>query len=554
VVSIQRNDPLAGQLVPADRLVNVPRLVSAYYKLSPDPSDPTQAVAFGTSGHRGSSFDSSFNEAHILAITQAICEHRAQAGVDGPIFVGIDTHALSEPALATALEVFAANEVSVRVAHDRGYTPTPLVSHAILTHNAGRERGLADGVVITPSHNPPSDGGFKYNPPHGGPAGSALTSWIAERANRLLVDGLGAVKRVPYAKALRADTTQTHDFIAPYVDDLANVLELEAVRAAGLKIGVDPMGGASVGLWGPIAERHGLDIDIVNPRVDPTWSFMTLDHDGRIRMDCSSRWAMARMIALDGRYDIAFANDADADRHGIVAPSVGLMNPNHYLAVAIEHLFQTRTSWSKQVMIGKTVVTSAMIDRVAASLGRDLAEVPVGFKYFVELLGEGRCGFAGEESAGASLLRTNGATWTTDKDGVVLGLLAAEITARRERDPGELYQALTERFGAPVYERLDAPATREQKAALKALTPEAVGASSLAGDPVTRVLTRAPWGDTPIGGLRVETEHAWFAARPSGTEELYKIYAESFRGEAHLRRIQEEAQAIVQAAFAKAGS
>ncbi|MCB9646769.1 MAG: alpha-D-glucose phosphate-specific phosphoglucomutase [Deltaproteobacteria bacterium] len=545
--------PLAGKPAPHDVLANVPRLVTDYFCRVPDPADPEQRVAFGTSGHRGSSLHTRFNEAHILAITQAICELRSEAGVDGPLYLGVDTHALSEPARVTALEVLAAHGVEVRVDAADGYTPTPAISHAILTHNRGRTSGLADGIVITPSHNPPEDGGFKYNPPNGGPADTDVTGRIAERANALMAEGNRGVRRVPYAKALAASCVQRHDFVGAYVADLAHVVDMDAIKAAGLKIGVDPMGGAGVAYWGPIADRYGLNVEVVNPATDPRFAFMTLDRDGRIRMDCSSPYAMAGLIGLRDRFDIAFGNDTDYDRHGIVTPSVGLMNPNHYLAVAIEFLFSERTGWRKDARIGKTLVSSSMIDRVAQSLGRPLAEVPVGFKWFVDGLIDGSFGFGGEESAGASFLRMDGSVWTTDKDGIILDLLAAEMTAKRGKDPGLLYQALTERFGAPVYERIDAPASGAQKKVLKDLDPEQVTATELAGDPILAKLTRAPANGAAIGGLKVVTEHGWFAARPSGTEDVYKIYTESFRGPEHLARIQQEAQAMVRSAFTAAG-
>jgi len=539
----------AGQPAPKSVLVNVPRLVSAYYTLVPDVSKPAQRVAFGTSGHRGSSFKSSFNENHILATSQAICEHRRAAGIDGPLFLGMDTHALSEAALATALEVFAANGLDVMIQKGRRYTPTPAISHAILTWNRGKKRGKADGVVVTPSHNPPEDGGFKYNPPEGGPADAARTAAFEARANEILADGLQDVRRIPFARALRAGTTHEHDFVGPYVDDLASVVDMEAIAGAGLKIGADPLGGSSVDYWIPIAERYGLTIEVVNSDVDPTFSFMTLDHDGRIRMDCSSPWAMAGLIGMKDRFDIAFGNDADTDRHGIVTRSAGLLNPNHFLSVAIEYLFQNRPGWRDDAAVGKTVVSSSMIDRVAGSLGRRLAEVPVGFKWFVAGLLDGSYGFGGEESAGASFLRKDGTVWTTDKDGIIMDLLACEILARTGKDPGERYKELESRYGSPVYERIDAPATRDQKAALARLSPEDVTAPTLAGDPIVATLTRAPENDVPIGGLKVLTENGWFAARPSGTEEVYKLYAESFRDRAHLERIQEEARALVEAAL-----
>jgi phosphoglucomutase len=539
----------AGQPAPRSSLVNVPRLVSAFYTLTPDVSKAAQRVSFGTSGHRGSSLKGSFNEGHILATSQAICEHRRAAGIDGPLFLGMDTHALSESALGTALEVFAANGLEVMVQQGRRYTPTPAISHAILTWNRGRKRQRADGVVVTPSHNPPQDGGFKYNPPEGGPADAALTQAVQARANEILRDGLQDVRRMPLARALQAGTTHEHDFVAPYVEDLASVLDMDAIAAAGLKIGADPLGGSSLDYWEPIAERYGLSIEIAHADVDPTFSFMPLDHDGKIRMDCSSPWAMAGLIALKDRYDIAFGNDPDADRHGIVTRGAGLLKPNHYLAVAISYLFQNRPDWSADAAVGKTLVSSSMIDRVAASLGRPLVEVPVGFKWFVAGLLDGSLGFGGEESAGASFLRRDGTVWTTDKDGILLDLLACEILARTGRDPGELYRELEERFGSPVYERIDAPATRDQKAALAGLSPEMVTTRTLAGDPIIARLTRAPGNDGPIGGLKVGTKNGWFAARPSGTEDVYKLYAESFVGPEHLAKIQEEARAIVTAAL-----
>ena len=540
---------LAGKPAPREILVNVPALISAYYTQSPNPDDPAQSVSFGTSGHRGSSLKNTFNENHVLAICQAIAEVRRAEGTTGPLYLGRDTHALSEPAHRTALEVFTANGVEVRYQAGEGYTPTPAVSFAILTHNAGRTAELADGVVITPSHNPPEDGGFKYNPPSGGPADTGLTKRVQDRANALLKDGLKEVKRRDYAKALQAETTQAYDFVMPYVAALGTIVDMAAIKEAGLKIGADPMGGASLAYWEPIAETYGLNIDVVNKYVDPTFSFMTVDKDGKIRMDCSSPFAMASLIGLKDRYDIAFGNDPDADRHGIVTPSVGLLNPNHYLAVAINYLFQNRPGWGSTAAVGKTLVSSAMIDRVAASLGRTLSEVPVGFKWFVEGLLSGSYGFGGEESAGASFLRKDGTVWTTDKDGLLLNLLAAEITAKTGRDPGEHYQELETKFGSPIYERTDAPATTAQQKILSNLSPEQVSATDLAGDPITARLTRAPGNDAPIGGLKVTTDNGWFAARPSGTEPVYKIYAESFVDAAHLKRIQEEAQAIVGAAF-----
>ena len=544
---------LAGKPAPREILTNVPRLVSAYYALKPNPERPGERVAFGTSGHRGSSLDQSFNDDHIAAVCQAVAEVRKAEGTDGPLFVGIDTHALSEPAFITAVEVLSANGVELRIQSGRGYTPTPAVSHAILTYNADRTSGLADGVVITPSHNPPEDGGFKYNPPSGGPAGGETTGEIEKRANELLEAGGKGVKRVPYTDALRADTTKEIDFVNPYVAELGDVIDMEAIAQSGLKIGADPMGGAGVAYWGPIADRYELNIDVVNPAVDPTFSFMTVDKDGKIRMDCSSPYAMASLIELKDRYDIAFGNDSDFDRHGIVTPSGGLMNPNHYLSVAVWYLFQHRPGWPEDAAIGKTLVSSSMIDRVARHLGRRLAEVPVGFKWFVDGLIDGSYGFGGEESAGASFLRKNGTVWTTDKDGIILDLLSAEVTAVTERDPAEHYRSLTEQFGDPVYERIDAPASREQKAVLKDLSPDDINASELAGEAIEAKLTQAPGNDAPIGGLKVVTENGWFAARPSGTEDIYKIYTESFRGEEHLKRIQEEAQSIVKGAFRAAG-
>ena len=540
---------LAGKPAPKSNLANIPRLVSAYYTHHPDVSDPAQQVSFGTSGHRGSSLKQSFNEDHILATSQAICEHRSSQGITGPLFMGMDTHALSEAALGTALEVFAASGVTVRIQKGRGYTPTPVISHAILTYNQRRQDGFADGVVITPSHNPPEDGGFKYNPPSGGPADTDTTQIIQDRANEILKNGVRSVKRLRFERALKADTTHEYDFIGPYVKDLANIIDMEAVAEAGLKIGADPLGGSSIDFWEPIAEAYGLSIEVVNPNVDPTFSFMTLDKDGKIRMDCSSPYAMAGLIQLKDRFDIAFGNDPDSDRHGIVTPSGGLMNPNHYLSVAIWYLFKHRSDWKADVAIGKTLVSSSMIDRVAAQLGRKLAEVPVGFKWFVDGLIDGSYGFGGEESAGASFLRKDGKVWTTDKDGIVLDLLACEILAKTGKDPAEIYKELEHQHGTAVYERIDAPATSEQKALLKKLSPEQVTAKELAGEPITAKLTRAPGNDAPIGGLKVVTENGWFAARPSGTEEIYKLYAESFKGREHLQRIQQEAQGIVDRAF-----
>ena len=544
---------LAGKPAPQSLLVNVPRLVSAYYTSKPDPEDPAQRVEFGTSGHRGSSLHSNFNEDHILAISQAIAEYRRAERITGPLFVGMDTHALSEAAFATAVEVLAANGVQLMIDRDLGYTPTPVISHAILTYNRGRTEGLADGVVITPSHNPPEDGGFKYNPPSGGPADTATTGVIQDRANELLRTGLREVQRWPYRRALRADTTQRYDYIGPYVRDLGEVIDLQAIASAGVRIGVDPMGGASLAYWEPIAETYGLDLTVVNRSVDATFGFMRVDKDGKIRMDCSSPYAMSGLIDLRDQFDIAFGNDPDADRHGIVTRSAGLLNPNHYLAVAVDYLFRNRPGWDSDAAVGKTLVSSSMIDRVTAHLGRPLAEVPVGFKWFVDGLLNGSYGFGGEESAGASFLRRDGSVWTTDKDGILLDLLAAEITATTGRDPAEHYQELEARFGSPVYERMDAPANPAQKAALKDLSPEAVEATELAGEPIIAKLTRAPANAAPIGGLKVLTKNGWFAARPSGTENIYKIYAESFRGRDHLHQIQSEAQQIVDAAFRMAG-
>ena len=544
---------LAGQPAPRDLLVNIPRLVSAYYTVQPDPLNNAERVSFGTSGHRGSSLTATFNENHILAICQALCEYRQEAGIDGPLYVGMDTHALSEAALSTAVEVFAGNDIPIRLQSDRGYTPTPVISHAILTHNRGLTTHLADGVVITPSHNPPDDGGFKYNPPHGGPADTTITQRIQGRANDILRNELKAVRRMPLARALRAETTQEYDFVSPYVAGLRHVIDMDAIAAAGLRMGVDPMGGAGIGYWQPIADAYGLDLEVVNPVIDPTFSFMTVDKDGKIRMDCSSPYAMAGLIGLKDRFDIAFGNDPDYDRHGIVTRGAGLMNPNHFLAVAIWHLFQHRPRWRADAAVGKTLVSSSMIDRVAAHLGRRLAEVPVGFKWFVAGLVNGSYGFGGEESAGASFLRHDGRVWTTDKDGLIMDLLAAEITAVTGKDPGEHYAGLAAQFGNPVYERIDAPATRAQRDVLQSLSPEMVTATELAGEPITAKLTRAPGNDAPIGGLKVVTANGWFAARPSGTEDVYKIYAESFRGVDHLRQLQAEAQAIVQQAFRAVG-
>ncbi|MEU0834194.1 phosphoglucomutase (alpha-D-glucose-1,6-bisphosphate-dependent) [Streptomyces sp. NPDC005969] len=539
----------AGQQARPEDLTDVARLVTAYYTLHPDPAEPEQRVAFGTSGHRGTSTATAFNEDHIAATSQAISEYRAQQGTAGPLFLGSDTHALSEPARVTAIEVFAANDVTVLIDSADGYTPTPAVSHAILAHNRRRTSGLADGVVVTPSHNPPSDGGFKYNPPNGGPAGSEATGWIQERANEIIAAGMKDVRRLPYVRALAAPTTSTYDFLGTYVTDLPSVLDLDAIRAAGVRIGADPLGGASVAYWGRIAEQHRLDLTVVNPLTDPTWRFMTLDWDGKIRMDCSSPYAMASLIGQRDRYRIATGNDADADRHGIVTPDGGLMNPNHYLAVAINYLYAHRDHWPNTAGVGKTLVSSGMIDRVADALGRRLVEVPVGFKWFVDGLVDGSLGFGGEESAGASFLRRDGSVWTTDKDGIILALLASEILAVTGKSPSEHYAGLTARFGEPAYARIDAPANREQKAVLAKLSPKQVTADTLAGEPVTAVLTSAPGNGAPIGGIKVTTENAWFAARPSGTEDVYKIYAESFLGSDHLDHVQDEAKAVVSAAL-----
>jgi phosphoglucomutase len=526
-------------------LVNVPRLITAYYTLQPDLSVPEQRVAFGTSGHRGSALDVSFNELHILAITQAICDYRRDRAITGPLFLGADTHALSDSAWASALEVLAANEVTVLIDHGQGYTPTPVVSHAILTHNRGRSSALADGIVITPSHNPPRDGGFKYNPTNGGPADTGITGWIQDRANTLLADELRGVKRIPFDRACRAATTRAHNYLESYVSDLASVVDLDALRSADLRLAVDPMGGAGVQYWGVIAERYRVPITVVSEEVDPTFRFMPVDWDGKIRMDCSSPYAMQRLVGLKDRFDVAWACDPDHDRHGIVTRTAGLLNPNHYLSAAVNYLFTHRPQWPAQAGIGKTVVSTSMIDRVAERLGRRLVEVPVGFKWFVDGLIGGTLGFGGEESAGASLLRRDGAVWTTDKDGIILGLLAAEMTAVTGRDPGELYRELAQEFGDFAYERIDAPATTEQKAALLRLSPEQIEATTIAGGRITSLLTKAPGNDAPIGGLKVVTEKGWFAARPSGTEAVYKLYAESYVGSDHLKRMQEEAQAII---------
>lgn len=541
--------PLAGKQAPRDVLVNIPRLVADYYHYQPDPQIPGQLISFGTSGHRGTSSEKTFNEDHILAVTQALCEYRQQNGYDGALFIGKDTHALSEPALLTAIEVLAANEVQVRYQDGMGYTPTPVISHAILRDNRNKKSHLSDGVVITPSHNPPGDGGFKYNPPSGGPAGPEITSVIQKRANEILLNQLRDVKRITIEKALLSNHVKSHDFIHPYVEDLENVVNLLIVKNKGLKIGVDPMGGAAIEYWDIIADYYGLNLEVVNTDLDPRFSFMRLDHDGKIRMDCSSPYAMAGLIGLKDQYDIAFGNDPDVDRHGIVTPSGGLMNPNHYLAVAIWYLFQSRDQWRPDACIGKTMVSSSMIDRVANALNMELAEVPVGFKWFVDGLLDGSFGFGGEESAGASFLRFDGGTWTTDKDGIILNLLAAEILATTGKDPYRMYVDLTKKFGNPIYQRMDAPADPEQKKILTNLNPENVKAAELAGEKILQKLTRAPYNDAPIGGLKVVTENGWFAARPSGTENIYKIYAESFIGENHLKQIQSEAQKIVTDAF-----
>jgi phosphoglucomutase len=542
-------DPRAGKPADPSMLADIPRLVTAYFAGKPDPSVPAQRVAFGTSGHRGSALNRAFNENHILAISQALCDHRHSAGINGPLFIGIDTHALAEPALASALEVFAANQVEVMIDEHDGYTPTPVISHAILTYNKGRETGLADGVVITPSHNPPEDGGFKYNPPNGGPADTDITSVIERAANGFLEDGLKSVKRIPYDRARQAGFVHRYDYIGPYVADLGNVVDMEAIRAAGVKIGIDPLGGAGVRYWQPIIARYGLDATIISDAVDPTFRFMTVDWDGKIRMDCSSPYAMARLIGMSDKFDVAFANDTDADRHGIVTRSNGLMNPNHYLAAAIAYLFEHRPQWRKDSAVGKTIVSSGIIDRVANKLGRQLVETPVGFKWFVDGLIGGGFGFAGEESAGASFLRRDGSVWTTDKDGLILGLLAAEMTARTKSDPSQLFDKLTAELGVPFYERIDAPASSAQKNLLKALTGDKLGMKELAGEPVRTAVTTAPGNGQPFGGIKVTSDSGWFAARPSGTEDVYKIYAESFRSDAHLREIQAEAQRAIGNAF-----
>ena len=540
---------MAGQPAPASSLVDISTLLAAYSDDKPDPAIREQRVSFGTSGHRGSSLKGSFNEAHILAITQAVCEYRATQKTTGPLYLGKDTHALSEPAFSTALEVLAANGVETMIDLDGGYTPTPVISHAILSCNRGRTAGLADGIVITPSHNPPEDGGMKYNPPQGGPADTSITKWIEDRANAFLANGLHGVQRIPYEQARQAATTHRHDYVSAYVRDLSNVVDLDIIRSSKLRLGIDPLGGSGIAYWKPIVERYGLTIDIVNPTVDPTFCFMPLDWDGKIRMDCSSPYAMANLIALKDRFDVAFGNDADNDRHGIVTRSAGLMNPNHYLAVSIAYLFANRPGWKTDAGIGKTLVSSSLIDRVASKLRRKLVEVPVGFKWFVNGLLDGSLGFGGEESAGASFLRRDGTVWSTDKDGIIMDLLAAEMMAKTGKDPAQLYRELTGELGEPVYERIDAPATPEQKAILSKLSPDQVKATTLAGDQITAMLTTAPGNGAAIGGLKVVTEQGWFAARPSGTEDVYKLYAESFKGKEHLKRIQEEAQALVSKAL-----
>lgn len=547
-------DPAAGKPADPSMLVNIPRLLTAYYTLRPDPADPRQRVIFGTSGHRGSAFDVAFNEWHILAITQAICEYRNSRKIDGPLFIGMDTHALSEPAFASALEVLAANGVEVMVSDGTRYTPTPAVSHAILTYNRGRSAGFADGIVITPSHNPPGDGGFKYNPPNGGPAESTVTSWIESRANELLQNGVASVKRIPFARAMTVSTTHKHDYRRSYVQDLENVLDTNAIASAGIRVGADPLGGAGIDYWPAIAEQYRLNLTVVNNSIDPTFRFMTVDWDGKIRMDPSSPYAMQSLIKLKDKFDIAFACDTDHDRHGIVTKSSGLLPPNHYLSACVDYLFANRGNWDKNIAVGKTVVSSSMIDRVAERRKRRLHEVPVGFKWFVEGLIAGQLGFAGEESAGSTFVRRDGTVWTTDKDGLVAALLSAEITARTGHDPGELYQSLTRELGDPVYERIDAPATPDEKRALSKLSPDNVRTNELAGEQIQQILTTAPGDGAAIGGIKVLARNGWFAARPSGTEDIYKIYAESFAGRGHLERIEQEAQKIVSAALVQSGS
>ncbi len=543
--------PLAGKPAPADLLIDVSKLINDYHTRTPDMANPQQLVSFGTSGHRGTPLDGSFTESHILAITQALCDYRQSKGITGPLFMGKDTHAASTPAQQTALEVLAANDIQTAIQRDDGFTPTPVISHAILAYNRGRTTGLADGIVITPSHNPPRDGGFKYNATNGGPADVDITQWVQDRANDLLRAGNAAVKRIPYERALKAGTTSADDMLQPYVNDLANVIDMDAIRDAKIRIGVDPLGGASLAYWEPIAARYGLDITVVNKVVDPTFSFMTVDHDGQIRMDCSSPYAMTKLIALKDKYQIAFGNDPDSDRHGIVTPSAGLLNPNHYIAVAVRYLFTNRPNWPAPAGIGKTLVSSCIIDKVAASIGRKLVEVPVGFKWFVDGLFNGTLGFGGEESAGASFLRRDGSVWSTDKDGIIMDLLAAEITARTGQDPGEHFSQIAQQFGTPFYTRADQAATPEQKAILKKLSPDAVSAATLAGDPIIAKLTKAPGNNAAIGGLKVASSNGWFAARPSGTENVYKIYAESLKSQAHLTQIMAEAREIVTAALTK---
>jgi len=546
---VTASNPAAGKPLDSADLVNVPRLVTAYFAAKPDPADPTQRVAFGTSGHRGSSLKNSFNENHILATTQALCDHRREIGLTGPLFVGIDTHALAIPALASAVEVFAANGVDIMIDERDGYTPTPVISHAILNYNKGRTSGLADGIVISPSHNPPDDGGYKYNPPHGGPADTDVTAKVEKAANAYLEAGMNGVKRMVYERARKAPSTHLYDYIRPYVADLGSAVDLALIKSSGVRIGIDPLGGAAVHYWQPLIDHYGINAEIVNDVVDPTFRFMTADWDGKIRMDCSSPFAMASLIKMKDRFDVAFANDTDADRHGIVTRTGGLMNPNHYLAAAIAYLFEHRPQWRKDAAIGKTIVSSSIIDRVAKKMNRRLVETPVGFKWFVEGLGSGAFGFAGEESAGASFLKQDGSVWTTDKDGVVMGLLAAEILAKTGRDPSQSFAGLTAEFGTPYYARIDVAATPQQKNALKALTPENLGIKQLAGDAVTAIRTKAPGNDQSFGGIKVETGQGWFAARPSGTEDVYKIYAESFRGGDHLKLIQEDARAAIAKAF-----
>jgi phosphoglucomutase len=541
----ERINPLAGKPVPSSLLVNIPRLMTAYFALMPDPTIISQRVAFGTSGHRGSAFAAAFNEAHILAITQAVCLYRRQAGIDGPLFLGMDTHALSEAAFATAIEVLAANGVETMLDEHSGYTPTPVISHAILSYNLGRKSGLADGIVISPSHNPPDEGGFKYNPANGGPADVDVTGWIENAANEFLVKKLDGVHRIPYQRSRKAPCIHAHDYISPYVADLADVVDLEAIRAEGVRIGIDPLGGAAVQYWQPIIERYRIAATIVNEAIDPTFRFMTVDRDGKIRMDCSSPYAMTRLIGLQGKFDIAFANDTDADRHGIVCPSGGLMNPNYFLAAAIAYLCANRPEWRRSSAIGKTVVSSSMIDRVAGKLGRKLVEVPVGFKWFSSGLIDGSLAFGGEESAGAAFLRRGGRVWTTDKDGLIMGLLAAEMTARTGQDPNRFYASVTQGLGKSFYERVDAPATREEKLLLAKFDPAGIDVKELAGEPIEAIRTRAPGNDEPIGGIKLVAENGWFAARPSGTEDVYKIYAESFRSEEHLQQIQHDAQVLI---------